>query len=462
MRVPRASDRSDAVGFRFSKRITLAPGLRMNLSPSGASWSVGPRGASMTFGKRGTYANVGLPGTGLSYRTRLDGGVRGTGRSASSGPTASQLREAERAQRAAALAEQVVEAQIRITDTGEVEVLSPDGLPLSGKAKSMFWEQRGEEVRQCILGHIATLEGETQAVADVHLETPAPVFCARFEPDPFGEPAPTPPILATAPPEPTLRLPPELGFLQRLTSTARAEHDRARASAKQQHDHAMMQWRAAVEQQSRAHHTAMSAYRQALDAWNNKKAAHDREQAFVAANFEKLVCTHVGFMGQAFDDVLSALQWPRETLISYQIEDDGAALSIDIDLPEIDDLPAAQATLSANGRRLLFKRLPKGDIDRAYAKHVHGIVLKVTGCAFATLPSLDRVMVSGYTQRVDARGVTSDVYVLSARITREQFKRMDFDHLDRINPVQVFDQYDTRRRFSGAAMQPIEPFSVGS
>lgn len=34
--------------------------------------SVGPRGASVSFGKRGTYANFGLPGTGLSYRTRLD------------------------------------------------------------------------------------------------------------------------------------------------------------------------------------------------------------------------------------------------------------------------------------------------------------------------------------------------------------------------------------------------------
>jgi hypothetical protein len=26
----------------------------------------------VTFGKRGTYANVGLPGTGMSYRERLD------------------------------------------------------------------------------------------------------------------------------------------------------------------------------------------------------------------------------------------------------------------------------------------------------------------------------------------------------------------------------------------------------
>src|SRR3546814_17275303 len=60
------------MGFRFSKRITLLPGVRMNLSKSGASLSVGPRGASVTMGKRGVYGNVGLPGSGLSYRERLD------------------------------------------------------------------------------------------------------------------------------------------------------------------------------------------------------------------------------------------------------------------------------------------------------------------------------------------------------------------------------------------------------
>ena len=60
------------MGFKFSKRITLLPGVRMNISKSGASLSVGPRGASVTMGKRGVYGNVGLPGSGLSYRERLD------------------------------------------------------------------------------------------------------------------------------------------------------------------------------------------------------------------------------------------------------------------------------------------------------------------------------------------------------------------------------------------------------
>ena len=67
------------MGFRFRKSINIIPGVRLNLSNGAPSLSVGPRGASVSFGSRGTYANLGLPGTGLSYRTRLVPEV-GTGR----------------------------------------------------------------------------------------------------------------------------------------------------------------------------------------------------------------------------------------------------------------------------------------------------------------------------------------------------------------------------------------------
>ena len=57
------------MALRFRKSIKLAPGLRMNLSGSGASWTLGPRGASVGIGQRGTYLNSGIPGTGLLQRS---------------------------------------------------------------------------------------------------------------------------------------------------------------------------------------------------------------------------------------------------------------------------------------------------------------------------------------------------------------------------------------------------------
>jgi hypothetical protein len=58
-------------GLRFQKRLRVLPGVRINLSKSGASASVGPRGADVNIGPRGVSANAGIPGTGLSYRTKM-------------------------------------------------------------------------------------------------------------------------------------------------------------------------------------------------------------------------------------------------------------------------------------------------------------------------------------------------------------------------------------------------------
>jgi len=68
------------MGFRFSRRIKILPGVRVNFSARGASLSLGPRGASVNFSSRGTFLNTGIPGTGISHRERIGGSGGGTTR----------------------------------------------------------------------------------------------------------------------------------------------------------------------------------------------------------------------------------------------------------------------------------------------------------------------------------------------------------------------------------------------
>ena len=64
------------MGFHFRKSISIAPGIRLNIGKNGiSSLSLGKRGMGISIGKNGTYGNIGLPGTGLSYRTRIGGGT---------------------------------------------------------------------------------------------------------------------------------------------------------------------------------------------------------------------------------------------------------------------------------------------------------------------------------------------------------------------------------------------------
>lgn len=60
--------------MRFRKRVKVFPGFYLNVSKSGISSTIGGKGASINFSKRGTYFNSSIPGTGISFRTKIGGG----------------------------------------------------------------------------------------------------------------------------------------------------------------------------------------------------------------------------------------------------------------------------------------------------------------------------------------------------------------------------------------------------
>lgn len=59
------------MGFRFFKRMNVLPGVTLNLSKSGGSFSVGPQGARLTVGPQGARVSLGIPGSGLYYTTNF-------------------------------------------------------------------------------------------------------------------------------------------------------------------------------------------------------------------------------------------------------------------------------------------------------------------------------------------------------------------------------------------------------
>jgi hypothetical protein len=67
------------MGFRFRKSISIAKGVRVNLSKTGGSLSLGGRGDTINIGKRGVYSTLGYPGSGISYRQKIGGKGKPTG-----------------------------------------------------------------------------------------------------------------------------------------------------------------------------------------------------------------------------------------------------------------------------------------------------------------------------------------------------------------------------------------------
>ena len=60
------------MGFRFQKRISVLPGVKVNLSKTRISTSLGGKGATVNVGPDGKpMVTLGIPGTGMSYRQQL-------------------------------------------------------------------------------------------------------------------------------------------------------------------------------------------------------------------------------------------------------------------------------------------------------------------------------------------------------------------------------------------------------
>ena len=59
------------MGFRFHRRLTILPGVHLNLSKSGISLSVGGAPLTVNFGRGIRRLTASLPGTGLSWSGRV-------------------------------------------------------------------------------------------------------------------------------------------------------------------------------------------------------------------------------------------------------------------------------------------------------------------------------------------------------------------------------------------------------
>ena len=104
------------MGFRFQKRIKIAPGVRLNLSKSGVSVSSGIRGATVNFSRRGTRATLGLPGTGLSYSTKIGSKRRSKRGKATTEKQVSKVRRADVKAKAKQIANARKQSEARVRE----------------------------------------------------------------------------------------------------------------------------------------------------------------------------------------------------------------------------------------------------------------------------------------------------------------------------------------------------------
>jgi hypothetical protein len=127
--------------------------------------------------------------------------------------------------------------------------------------------------------------------------------------------------------------------------------------------------------------------------------------------------------------ILKQLQVPYLFSASYEFDAASRTLMLDVDLPEIEDIPDEEESLTAKGT-LAEHRIPAAEAHANYVRCIESLAVYLAAAIFAANPALPAITLSGYTQRRNRDGDLEDAYVLSVRFTREGFIGARFDQMD--------------------------------
>lgn len=436
------------MAFRFRKSFKVAPGLRLNVSRSGPSVSVGGRGLTANFSSRGTRTTMSIPGSGLSFT------------SSSSRSVYAEQRRFERAEKQRRREEALSQVRISVADDGVLSCFDANGEALRGRELTMAWDQHGDAIGTLLDEAADNINGDVDLLDRIFLDAPHPTPPRLLSAPPFHRPEPESPTRPVTPKEPVLSLPESPGFFGRLFGGTR-RYERKVEKARAAHEEACKSHEARLKELDGEFQQALTVWSDAHTAWGEAREAHLSEiEKAERVHLEAMVGDE-DYASKALEAAISDLEWPRETLTSFELQIDKARVWLDVDLPEVEDLPQRVATLAASGRKLNVKAKSQKALRLEYARHIHGVALRLASVVAATLPWSETITVSGYSQRLDkATGHVNDDYLYSVQFKRDGLERLNYDDLASVDPVSAIEAFEHRRQMTATGIfKPITPYA---
>ena len=126
---------------------------------------------------------------------------------------------------------------------------------------------------------------------------------------------------------------------------------------------------------------------------------------------------------------LANIEVPFEISAQLEYREGSKTLFVDLDLPEIEDLPSEEAIQLKNGD-LRMKSKSQKTLRAEYAKCVFGLAVYISSNLLCISPCIAGLTISGYTQRRDSEGNVRDDYIYSIAFTRDIFEQTKCSEVD--------------------------------
>lgn len=412
------------MGMRFRKSVKIAKGVKVNFSKSGASLSLGGRGHSVNFSGRGTRVTAGIPGSGLSYSTKVGGGssTRGyssSSRSSSPRPTVQLPKE----------------IGIRMNERGQITIEDGNGVEITDKAvlrkiRSLpqfkaqivqLEEQRKDKIDELV----REAEAENERFISISALSPNVDTLADFEKR-YDELSPAEYVGAE---------------FESPMPTESSVRDILRQEADNNVRGFFLTVGKLRKQYVEDHFP--QRYSEVITAWENEKNSfyadqeEKRHQFSIAASKEceeqkaflrALIQGNDAAVTDVFDSWIASCELPVEIFIDYEWDQSNGSLQLDVDLPEIEDLSTTKLVKTDSGN-LREKKKTQTELRGEYARLVFGLAVFITANAFNVSPAVRKIVISGYTQRENKEGQINDDYIYSIKFVREMFEHTDFSEI---------------------------------
>ncbi|MGN0777270.1 MAG: DUF4236 domain-containing protein [Candidatus Ventricola sp.] len=159
----------------------------------------------------------------------------------------------------------------------------------------------------------------------------------------------------------------------------------------------------------------------------------------------------------AIEAWLSQSEAPIEFSVQPEVLADKDAVMIDLDLPEIEDMPQNKLAQMADGT-IKIKKKTKKEQAEDYRTCVFGLGEYVASHVFSLVPQAKKVVVSAYTQRRSEKtGEQMDVFIYSVVFARADFTK---DYQDK-DPYEFCQDLPSRFYvLASGVMKEIVPFEA--
>lgn len=143
---------------------------------------------------------------------------------------------------------------------------------------------------------------------------------------------------------------------------------------------------------------------------------------------------------------------------NYELEDD--VLYIDLDLPEIEELLQEYPTVVKES--IVNKKKTQAEIKLEYAYTVMSLSAYISAQMFNLSPTINQVVISGFTSKRNKDGDMTDEYLYSIRYLRNEFETTDLSSIDNIYDFIL--KFENRINFNSSTntFKGIRPFEMPS